>query len=128
MFTRAHVCAKTRNPAHNISVILTCPARCLHTGEAPVHVCYPERVLGSGNSPPVALVVPALLVNYNFAHGCFSSCTHCPILRLGKPRMVMSDWLTVSQFTGQKETMASGRSRHPCSAGGQASRGKAGSS
>lgn len=84
IFTRAHVRAKTGSEAHNISTIHSDTGRCWHSGKAPIRLCHSEWVLGLGNSPSVAHVVPALLVNYNFAYGCFPSCTHCPTLRLGE--------------------------------------------
>ena len=78
-FSRAHVCAKTLNHAQT-----TLSYPCWHPGKAPIHLWNSGWVLGLGSSPPVARVVPSLLVDYNFAYGCFPSCAHCPILRLGE--------------------------------------------
>jgi hypothetical protein len=100
IFTRAHVRAKTRSEAHNNSTILSDTGRCWHSGKAPIHLCHSEWVLGLGDSPSVAHVVPALLVNYNLAYGCFPSCTHCPILRLGESCVDMLYWSTTSQLAG----------------------------
>ena len=84
IFTRAHVRAKTRSEAHNISNILSDTGRRWHSGTAPFYLSHSGWVLGLGDSPSVAHVVPSLLVNYNFAYSCFPSCAHCTILRLGE--------------------------------------------
>jgi hypothetical protein len=124
-FTRAHVCAKTLGQTHHISTTLSCAGRCWHSGKAPIHLCYSGRVLGLGSSPSVALFIPSLLVNYNFAYGCFSSCIYRPILRLGESCSGLLCWLAISQLAGQEKTMASGGVRHPPSTGDQTPRGKA---
>lgn len=94
-FSRAHVCAKTLNQAQTI---LSYP--CWHPGKATIHLWNSGWVLGFGSSPSVARVVPSLLVDYNFAYGCFSSCAHCPILCLGESYADMLYWLIFSRLAG----------------------------
>ena len=100
IFTRAHVRAKTRSEAHNISSILSDTGPCWHSEKAPIYLCHSGRVLGLSDSPSVAHVVPSLLVNYNFAYGCLPSCTDCPILCLGESCVDMLYWSTTSQLAG----------------------------
>jgi len=71
-----------------------------HPRKAPIHLCYPGRVLGLGNSPPVAHVLPDILVNHNFDYCHFSSCSHRPILRLGERRTATLDWLRILHLAG----------------------------
>ena len=99
-FSRAHVCAKTLDQGHIISAILSYPGQCCRPGKASIHLWHSGWVLGLGSSPPVAHVVPSLLVNYYSAYGCFASCANRPILRLGESCAAMLYRLMISQLAG----------------------------